>query len=102
MLERIRAFRPDILAVGFGHGKQEKWIADHLTTLPVHIAMGVGGSFAFLSGRIPRAPKWMRLIGLEWVWRLVREPSRIGRIFRATVVFPVLAVWDMISPIKPV
>jgi len=44
----------------------------------------------------------MRLVGLEWAWRLVREPSRIGRIFRATVVFPVLAVWDMISPIKPV
>lgn len=103
LIARIQVYRPAVLAVAFGHGKQEKWIAAHLAELPtVRVAIGVGGTFAYVSGRIPRAPKWMRAIGLEWLWRLVREPSRIGRIFQATVVFPILAVWDMISPIKPV
>jgi N-acetylglucosaminyldiphosphoundecaprenol N-acetyl-beta-D-mannosaminyltransferase len=103
LLGRIRTYRPAVLAVAFGHGKQEAWIAEHLKELPsVRVAVGVGGTFAYLSGRIPRAPGWMRVAGLEWLWRLVREPSRIGRIFRAVVVFPALAVWDMISPTKTV
>jgi N-acetylglucosaminyldiphosphoundecaprenol N-acetyl-beta-D-mannosaminyltransferase len=103
LLERIRTFQPTVLAVAFGHGKQEKWIHDHLPGLPsVRVAIGVGGTFAYLSGRIPRAPGWMRAIGLEWVWRLVREPARIGRIFQAVVVFPISAVWDIISPVKSV
>jgi len=101
LVVRIRDFKPDILAVGFGHGKQEKWIADHLAEVPsVRVAMGVGGTFAYLSGRIPRAPKWMRTVGLEWLWRLVREPSRLGRIVQATAVFPILAVWDTILQAK--
>ena len=79
---------PDIMFVAFGHLKQEKWIAQNLRDLPsVKIAMGVGGAFDFISGNVKRAPKWMRKIGLEWVWRLVREPKRIGRIWKATVLF---------------
>lgn len=97
LMERLTAFGPDILAVAFGHGKQETWIADHLPQLPgVRVAIGVGGTFAFLSGRMRRAPAWMRSAGLEWLWRLTREPRRIGRISCAIVVFPVLAVWDNI------
>lgn len=95
LLGRIRALSPDVLAVAFGHGKQELWIADHLSKLPsVRVAIGVGGAFAFLSGRIRRAPEWMRKAGLEWLWRLIQEPRRIGRILRATVVFPMLVIWD--------
>jgi N-acetylglucosaminyldiphosphoundecaprenol N-acetyl-beta-D-mannosaminyltransferase len=79
---------PDILFVAFGHGKQEKWIDKNLTDLPsVKIAMGVGGSFDFISGYVKRAPKFLRIIGLEWLWRLILEPRRIGRIFKATAVF---------------
>lgn len=79
---------PDIIFVAFGHGKQEKWIAQNLRDLPsVKIAMGVGGAFDFISGKVKRAPKFMRKIGLEWLWRLVREPRRIGRIWKAVVVF---------------
>ncbi len=79
---------PDILFVAFGHGKQEKWIAQNLRDLPsVKIAMGVGGAFDFISGHVKRAPKFMRQVGLEWVWRLVREPKRIGRIRKATLSF---------------
>lgn len=79
---------PDILFVGFGHGKQEKWIYENLAQLPsVKVAMGVGGAFDFLAGKVKRAPKFMRVLGLEWLWRLVLEPWRIKRIIKATVVF---------------
>jgi N-acetylglucosaminyldiphosphoundecaprenol N-acetyl-beta-D-mannosaminyltransferase len=84
----IQDKKPDILLVGFGMGKQEKWIYENLIKLPsIKIAMGVGGSFEFISGKIHRAPKWMRKIGLEWVYRLIKEPGRIKRIWNATVVF---------------
>ena len=79
---------PDILFVAFGHGKQEKWIYENLVDLPsVKIAMGVGGSFDFISGKTKRAPVWMRKVGLEWLYRLVREPKRLFRIWKAVVVF---------------
>ncbi len=79
---------PDILFVAFGHGKQEKWIAENLRDLPsVKIAIGVGGAFDFISGKVKRAPKWMRKIGLEWLWRLILQPCRVGRILKATFVF---------------
>ena len=81
--------QPDILFVGFGHGKQEKWIAENIKKLPgIKVAMGVGGSFDYISGRISRAPKFLRKIGLEWCWRLLKEPSRIGRVWTAVVKFP--------------
>lgn len=69
----------DILFVAFGHGKQEKWIADNLPEIPVKVAMGVGGAFDIISGKIPRAPQWMRNIGLEWLFRLIIQPWRIKR-----------------------
>lgn len=87
-IQRIKDACPDIILVAFGHNKQEKWIARHLGELPsVKIAMGVGGVFDFISGRVRRAPRFMRKIGLEWLWRLGREPRRISRIWRAVVVF---------------
>jgi N-acetylglucosaminyldiphosphoundecaprenol N-acetyl-beta-D-mannosaminyltransferase len=51
--------------------------------------MGVGGSFDFISGKITRAPKWARRIGLEWLWRLMMQPKRIGRIIKSVVIFPI-------------
>ena len=56
----------DLLFVALGHDKQEKWIASNLDKIPVHVAMGVGGAFDYFSGRVPRAPKWIRGLGLEW------------------------------------
>lgn len=82
---------PDILFVAFGHGKQEKWIYEFLPELPsIKIAMGVGGTFDFISGKIRRAPRILRSLGLEWLYRLVHEPRRIKRIYKAVVVFPFL------------
>ena len=97
-LERLQKIKPDILLVALGHKKQEQWIDEVARELPsVRIAVGVGGLFAFLSNDIKRAPGWMQKIGLEWLWRLIQEPSRIKRIFKAVVVFPVLVIIDRFS-----
>jgi len=69
----------DILFVAFGAPKQEFWINENLQKIPVKIAIGVGGAFDYLSGKIPRAPGFIRNIGLEWLFRLVVQPWRIKR-----------------------
>ncbi len=76
--------------VAFGHPKQELFITDHLKQLPFGVAIGVGGTFAYLAGTKHRAPRPLRKLGLEWVWRVVIEPKRINRIITATIVFPLL------------
>jgi len=100
LVQRIQEAHPTVLLVALGHGKQETWIRDHLDRFPtVRIAMGVGGVFDVLSGDIPRAPQPMRRYGFEWLWRLVQQPSRIGRILRAVFVFPAVVIWDRLRPL---
>lgn len=85
--------RPSILFVALGAPKQEKWIAQNLRKNPsINLAIGIGGAFDFISGRIKRAPKFLRIAGLEWAWRLGIQPQRAGRIFNAVVRFPYLVV----------
>ncbi len=79
VVEAINAARADLLLVGLGAPRQEKWIAAHRDKLQVPVAVGVGGSFDIWAGRMARAPRWMREIGLEWAYRLLRQPQRIGR-----------------------
>jgi len=79
IIERIRIAQADVLCVAYGAPAQELWIQHNLARLPVAVAMGVGGAFDFLSGRQQRAPKFMRRIGLEWLYRLYREPRRWRR-----------------------
>lgn len=69
----------DILFVAYGFPKQEEWIAKHLPELPIRLAMGVGGSFDMLSGEVRRAPFIVRMIGFEWLYRLIRQPWRWRR-----------------------
>lgn len=69
----------DILFVAFGHPRQEEWIYENLEHLPVRVAMGVGGAFDYISGRVVRAPFMIRAIGMEWLFRLIREPWRWRR-----------------------
>ncbi|GIW62044.1 MAG: acetylglucosaminyldiphosphoundecaprenol acetyl-beta-D-mannosaminyltransferase [Patescibacteria group bacterium] len=69
----------DILFVAFGFPKQEEWIAKYLPMLPIKVAMGVGGAFDYLSGRVKRAPFFIRSLGLEWLYRLIHQPWRIKR-----------------------
>lgn len=91
VIEKINRLQPNILLVALGSPYQEKWIAKHLNQMPsVKVAIGVGGAFDFISGKTKRAPRWLRKIGLEWLWRGIREPWRVKRIFNATIVFPYL------------
>ena len=88
LLKKINEKNPDIIFVALGGLKQEKWIDVNLKNLPsVKLAMGIGGAFDFISGKIKRAPLVMRKLGLEWLFRLFLEPRRIKRIFNATVRF---------------
>lgn len=83
----ITAARPDILLVAYGHPAQDLWIARNQPCLAVPLAMGVGGTFDYLAGRVPRAPAWLRRLGLEWLYRLARQPRRWRRILTAVPYF---------------
>ncbi len=92
-LDSINKCQPNILFVALGAPKQEKWIHYNMGKIPsVKVAIGVGGAFDFLSGKVPRAPKFLRKIGLEWLWRFMLEPWRIKRIYNAVVKFPWLVI----------
>ncbi|MGE5328966.1 MAG: WecB/TagA/CpsF family glycosyltransferase, partial [Deltaproteobacteria bacterium] len=73
----INKLAPDILFVGFGAPKQEKWIHKNLHALNVRVAIAVGAAFDFAAGNIKRAPVFMQKIGLEWFWRFMHEPKRL-------------------------
>lgn len=92
IIQRIKEFRPDILFVGFGMGKQEFWEEDYYSQLEgfgVKLIVGCGGSFEFASGKIKRAPKLVQKAGLEGIWRLIKEFKwfRIKRILLSTKIF---------------
>lgn len=76
-LRIIREARPDILFVGLGSPKQERWIADHMDAYQVPVSLGIGVTFSFIAGDIKRAPRWMQKSGLEWFHRLCSEPGRL-------------------------
>ncbi len=86
--QSIQHFSPELLLVTFGQPRQDFWIAEHLQALPsVRVAIGVGGAVDFLTGARRRAPRVMRVLGLEWLWRLITQPQRFLRILRATFGF---------------
>jgi N-acetylglucosaminyldiphosphoundecaprenol N-acetyl-beta-D-mannosaminyltransferase len=78
-LRLIHENNTQVLLVAFGHPKQELWIDRLKNRLGVAVAIGMGGAFDYLTGRVPRAPVWMRNAGLEWSYRLVKQPWRIQR-----------------------
>jgi N-acetylglucosaminyldiphosphoundecaprenol N-acetyl-beta-D-mannosaminyltransferase len=75
----IKQSNADLLFVAMGSPAQENWISSQLERTGVHFALGVGGSFDHISGMAVRAPQWMQRAGLEWLYRLVREPRRMWR-----------------------
>ena len=79
ILERIRGLKPDILLVAMGVPRQELWIARHITAEHCTMPIAVGALLDFMSGAVPRAPKLLRQLRLEWVFRLMVEPSRMWR-----------------------
>lgn len=93
VVEKINAANPDIVWVGLGAPKQEKWIAQHLGAINATVMIGVGAAFDFHSGNVKWAPALIRKLGMEWAWRLACEPKRMWRrnldspLFLAKVIF---------------
>lgn len=99
ILNRIRESGADTLLVAFGAPEQDRWIARHRSALAgcgIVIAIGVGGTFDYLSGRVPRAPRLIRRIGLEWLYRLIRQPWRWRRQL-ALPQFAALVIWERLT-----
>lgn len=101
-ISAVREAHPDILFVGLGSPKQERWIAAHMDEYQVPVSIGVGISFSFVAGDVKRAPRWVQRAGLEWLHRLYCEPHRLWRryILRGPSFFPIViremaATWGM-------
>lgn len=91
----------DIVFCNFGAPEQEYFLESlRGRTKSVRLVMGVGGAFDFLTGKLPRAPKVFRILGLEWLWRLFLQPKRWRRIWRALVVFPMLVIKEKFFSIR--
>ena len=85
VIDDVNKLSPDILLVAFGPIKQEKWIFANRDKLPsVRLFIGVGGSFDYIAGKRMSPPRWVRKVGLEWLWRLLTQPQRFFRIVNAT------------------
>ena len=92
VIKKINDFKTDLLLVAYGPVKQEMWIDAHRDRLMVKVAIGVGGTFDELVGDFEKTPMWMERHNLKWLWRVIKDPRRIGRIWKAVVVFPWM-VW---------
>lgn len=82
IISEINSLCPELLLVGIGFPRQEKWIYNHIGELSVKVAIGVGGSFDGMCGNVKRAPDIFIKLGLEWFYRLIKQPSRIGRMMQ--------------------
>lgn len=94
ILKEINSFKPDLLFIAFGAPKQEIWIENWLPKLKVTGAMTVGGSLDYYAGFTRPVPNLVENLKLEWLWRLIQEPKRAGRIFNALVVFPLKVLFS--------
>ncbi|HAQ20959.1 MAG TPA: beta-1,4-N-acetyl- mannosaminyltransferase [Prolixibacteraceae bacterium] len=102
MLIRINAFIPDVLMIGMTAPKQEKWAYEHFNQLQVGHICCIGAVFDFYAGIINRAPKWMINLGLEWLYRLVKEPRRMWRRYLiGNLMFIVYVIKEKIKQKKP-
>jgi len=98
IINKINKVKPEILLVGLGSPRQEKWIYDNLKNMPsVKVAIGTGGAFDFISGKIKRAPKFVQKSGTEWIWRLIVQPHRFGRISKGILGLGWLALKEKIK-----
>jgi len=93
LLHRIRRSGADLLLVAFGQPKGELWLAENCPRLGVPASVQVGASFDFVAGRVPRAPRCLRRIGLEWAYRLLSEPRRLAGRYFDDGLFLVKALW---------
>jgi N-acetylglucosaminyldiphosphoundecaprenol N-acetyl-beta-D-mannosaminyltransferase len=87
IIQHINSTKPDIVWVGLGSPKQEKWMVDHVGKINAAGLIGVGAAFDFHSGRVKWAPSWVRKTGMEWAFRLVTDPKHMWRRNVNSVVF---------------
>lgn len=87
--ERINTASPDLLIVCLGSPRQERWMYKNASALHVGLMAGLGGTLDVFAGNVDRAPEGWRKIGLEWLYRSIREPKRITRILRIPLIIPV-------------
>jgi len=78
-IDRINAARPDVLWVGLGAPRQDRWIHERLPRLKVPVAIGVGAAFSFIAGTVQRCPEWIGSMGFEWAYRFAKEPKKLWR-----------------------
>ncbi len=88
---KLKEANPRIVLVGFGAPKQETWMARHQRDMPQAVMLGIGQTIDILGDRVPAAPAWMTRVGLEWAFRMMRDPRRIGR--RVFVDDPPFFLW---------
>lgn len=79
LLDRLAALEPDVILVGMGMPRQERWVLENLDSLPACPIITVGGIFGYLAGDRPTPPRWLGPLGLEWAYRLATEPTRLWR-----------------------
>ena len=79
VVAQVRAASPDLVFLAIPSPRKEFWLAQHMPAMGVPFAMGVGGSFDVVAGKVKRAPRWVQRIGCEWVYRLVQEPRRMWK-----------------------
>lgn len=94
VIAHINRLKPRLLLVAQGNPLQERWIHRHADELQVAVAMGVGGLFNFWSGAVPRAPRWMRQRGIEWVWVLLQQRHKARRYLLGNPKFLLRALAD--------
>ena len=82
IIEKINASSPDFLMVCLGSPKQERWMSENAGRLSCGLMAGLGGSLDVLAGNVQRAPESWRKLGLEWLYRVIKEPKRLGRVAR--------------------
>jgi len=87
VISKINATRPDVLWVALGAPKQEKWMASHEGRIHAAAMIGVGAAFDFHAGRIKWAPAWVRRLGMEWLYRAIRDPRRVAPRAKHTLLF---------------
>ena len=101
LVRRVRRARPDLLFAALGQPKGELWLSESYLGLGVPACVQLGASFDFVAGRIRRAPRWTHRTGLEWAWRMCREPQRLVPRYLADAAFLVRAVLrDVIGPVR--
>ncbi len=93
-IQVVKDAHPDIMVVGLGAPKQEKFMYEHRVELGVPVSLGLGASFDFEAGTVKRAPRWMRNAGLEWMYRLIKEPRRM---FKRYIVDDIEILWLVIK-----